>query len=857
MTVGRPCLPIDQHLDAILNGLDGANCVLIEAPPGTGKTTRVAPALVGLGGETASRSWTAPRRVLLIQPRRIAAKASAGRIAAELGQEVGRQAGYHIRFDRQLSGETKILCMTPGILLRRLQNDPILEDVSAVILDEFHERSVDYDLLLGMLRRIQVTLREDLKLVIMSATIDSTSILEYLPEVKTVRVAAQTYPVQILHAKFSAQPHVRPGQRITEGVSDAIVKMASSYEGDVLAFLPGAGEIHQVAKSLSHTAAKHQWNILPLYGSMRVEDQEMALAASPLRKIVLATNIAETSLTIDGVRIVVDSGYARVQRVDPATGLNRLMLEPISAASADQRTGRAGRTASGVCYRNWDEITGRSRAQHTDPEVLRVDLTAACLQLLCWGESDLQEFPWLTSPTQNSLESALAVLETIGAIHDGRPTPLGRTLVKMPLQPRLARLLLEGDRLGIAQQAARVGAILSERDILERSAVRGNSATGLADSLSAASSECDLMLRLAILEGKTRARAGLVNRNAATQIERAAKQLLRELPKTHGDGSQAEGPTDASAESRLHAALLKAFPDRLARRRSVGSNRGVMVGGRGVQLAKQSSVRRSEFFLCLDVDASRTEVNVRLASGVDPEQLVGPLRSIQVERFFNPTLGAVVSRERDCWCDLVLQERPVETPLDSQTAQLLAKAAAAKFRQLLPKSKPLLQLMDRIAWLAQELPEAGLPTFSEQSCVSLLENWCYGLRSLDELRKLPWESLIPSMLESAQRRQLDKHAPPTIALPRGRMAALEYVIGKPPVLAARIQELFGWKETPRLAGGKIPLLLHLLAPNGRVHQITDDLASFWENTYPSVRKELRGRYPKHAWPESPLETQGK
>lgn len=844
-----PVLPIDEDIARIVEAVATSRHTVIEAPPGSGKTTRVVPALAGSAVRSLSKlESVADEKVLLIQPRRIAARTAAERIAAEHGSATGQWAGYHVRFDRKISAATKIVAMTPGILLRRLQSDPILEDVSVVVLDEFHERSLEYDLLLGMLWRIADQLRPDLKLVVMSATLDTQSVLEYLPDAKRIVTEGRAYAVEIKHGRFDASRN-RTGtfEHIVAATADGITRMASKFDGDVLAFLPGVGEINEVSRRLDMVAVKHDWHVIQLHGSLSPEKQSEALSKSSRRKVILATNIAETSLTIDGVRIVVDSGYARVQRTDARTGLNRLQLEPISQASAGQRAGRAGRTAAGVCYRIWDEITGRSRPEYLSPEILRVDLTSATLQLLCWGESDLNAFPWVTSPTAESLNNALATLEHLGALTDQRPNDLAKQLVSLPLDPRLGKLMIVGGELKIKQDAALAAALLSERDVVLRDQWRP---TG----------ECDITARLALL--KNVRSSPTVHTAGAAQVQRAAKQLLREYDERGGSTLAAPEIDTGSLtpEQRLRFALLAAFPDRVAKRRQHGSPRGTMVGGKGVQLAKQSGTKKSEYFLCLDLDAKGAEAQIRIASPVDGAWLQGENRRAVVERFFNPTLAAVVSRRREYWCDLMLSEQPVETEADEDTARTLAQHAAQKFFQLLPKkNKDLMQWCARVEWLRHELvkgdtknEEVELPSFEGAQCAAMLENWCYGLRTFDQLKQLPWDSLLPSQLSSEAKKKLDTMAPPKIQLPRGRWVNLVYEPNKAPVLAAKIQELFGWHETPRLAGGRTPLLLHLLAPNGRPQQVTDDLASFWKNTYPVVRRDLRGRYPKHAWPENPL-----
>jgi ATP-dependent helicase HrpB len=574
------------------------------------------------------------------------------------------------------------------------------------------------------------------------------------------------------------------------------------------------------------------------------------LAPGANRKIILATNIAETSLTIDGVRIVIDSGWARVKSYDPTTGLDELRLEPISQASAKQRAGRAGRTQSGVCYRLWDEITGRSRPTHLEPEVLRTDLSSAVLQLLSWGQLP-EEFLWLTRPSEDAIVQARRVLHLIGAVSQDQLSELGSTILKFPVHPRLARLLVAAHRLEIPRAGSMAAALLSERDLFMKPGADRQRQRGVPPTTRARQWNCDITNKIMVwnqylYDHRTETELGTINLGAARNLSRTAEQFAQISQQELGE--QQEQPLD----SQLQQALLTAFPDRLARRRAATGPRGLMVGGRGVQLEASSGVR-SELFLCLDVDAGGAEASVRAASGIEFDWLQSKLLREVDERFYHPSQQSVVSRRRQYWIDLMLSETPIATPLDQTTAQILSLEAARQFERLLPaKDKELHSLINRIRWLNAAMPDAGMPSLEGTDLALSLNDWCLGKRSLDELRQLPWKNLVDSLLDSQQRKALDQHAPQSIKLPTGREVLLQYELGKAPILAARIQEFFGWQATPKLAGGRVPLTLHLLAPNQRCQQITDDLASFWKNTYPTVRKELRGRYPKHSWPENPL-----
>ncbi len=685
----------------------------------------------------------------------------------------------------------------------------------------------------------------------MSATLNTVSIAEYLGNPIVIRVPGQMYPVSIRHARLGSQlanPHHSPTRKIIESVSEQIPLAAERHDGDMLVFLPGVGEILQTARNIQSHADKQDWEVLPLYGDLSPQEQDRVLAPSACRKIILATNVAETSLTIDGVRIVIDSGWARVQRIDPAVGLNVLQLEPISQASAEQRAGRAGRTAPGVCYRMWDEATHRSRPRHTDPEILRIDLAGAALQLMCWGEHDLAQFPWLTAPRSDALTNATQVLQRLDAIAGDRPTELGKQLVSFPTHPRLARLLLAGHALGIPSAAALAAALLSERDVFDRRSGSNKSSLGG----QAATSDCDITARVIALDeflrtGRTDFPQGTLRIGAARGVERAASQLRELLIAQAGRIDR-----EAALERQLSQALLAALPDRVARRRDAHGPRGLMVGGRGVKLDSSSTVRAAELFVCVDVDAAGSEATVRQASAIERQWLDDQhVRQVD-ERFVHPSTGQILTRRRTYWFDLMLDETPVPTPLDEETANLLARSAATNWHKVFPADdKSLQSFLGRARWLADVLQDPAWPDLSDTGLQAQLAQWCAGQRDLDAVRALPWRALIEGMLSQAQRAQLMREAPESYTLPSGRHVLLAYEAGKPPVLAARIQEFFGLRETPRIAEGRVRLLLHLLAPNNRCQQITDDLASFWANTYQEVRKQLRGRYPKHNWPEDP------
>jgi len=562
---------------------------------------------------------------------------------------------------------------------------------------------------------------------------------------------------------------------------------------------------------------------------------------------VLATNVAETSVTVEGVTGVVDTGLARLLMFDAALGLDRLQLRPISRASADQRAGRAGRLQPGVCLRLWSLAAHRARPEQTEPEIRRVDLAGAVLHLLCLGEADVLRFPWLEAPREAAVVQALALLRRLGAIGEQRVTPLGRTLAQLPVHPRIARLLTEGQRFGHAERVALAAALLSERDPFVRSL---DSANRPASRRPATTS--DVLDRVEALEEYERSGVadgplGALNRGAARFVLHARDQLLRSLRRPGAASIAALPPGDAWLSS-----LLGAYPDRLARRREPGSNRGVMVGGRGVRLAESSGVREPELFLCVEVDAGQGETLVRQASAVQRDWL--PQRELHesIEVAFDAQTERVAVYRRIRFDDLVIEEASAALPDEGQTAQVLAAAAAEHLDRVLPTpDSPAGLYRTRVRCLREWMPELVLPALDESELADLLTWLCPGRRSFADLRQAPWLEAIQSRLTSRQRQSLEREAPERLEVPSGSRLVLRYEQGRPPVLAVRIQEVFGLRDTPRIAGGRVRVLLHLLAPNHRPQQVTDDLASFWENTYPQVRRELRARYPKHAWPEDP------
>lgn len=799
-------LPIDALLPRVVASLRENPCLVLRASTGAGKTTRLPQALMDV----------IPGKILLIEPRRLAARAAARRIAFEVGVRHGGVVGHHVRFDRQATASTRLVAMTPGIALNLLRDDPALEGVDCVILDEFHERGVETDLLAGLLKVVRDTLRPDLRLVVMSATLDAGRVSAYLGGCPTLDSPGRLHPVAVSHDPVAQGPDW-PG-----GVARAIARALDSREGDILVFLPGWREIRQVADKVP---ARPGVAVMPLHGDLSPEEQDEVLRpGSGARRIILATNVAESSVTVPGVRMVVDSGLARQLSHDPATGLDRLVTRPVCRASLAQRAGRAGREAPGTCLRLFSAHDESRRPEHDSAEILRVDPSPALLHLAAMGELD--RFDWLDAPSSAARGRALATLEMLGAIRGSRLTRRGETIARLPLPPRAGVLLAEGSRLGIPGLAARAAALLAEGDT-QRPARPDHPV------------DCDLLHRLdELFPAKGPARD--------PRLARVAANLERQV---------APGPSAAEPRRAFARAMLAAFPDRLARRREGGPGRAMMSGGRPVRLGPQSALTESDLLVCLDVDDQPGEAVARMASGIERTDLDPELVEVSTTLEFDERAERITGRRRHSFKGLVIDEREIPAPLDDDAAAMLASAARVRLESLLPGADtPAGILLARWRWLSRAVP-GTVPDINDAFWDDLLGRLCREERSLAGVRARDWHAALLEPLDYKTRRDLDELAPERLSLPSGGTARLVYEPGRPPVLAARIQELFGWKETPRVAGGRVRVLLHLLAPNFRPQQVTDDLESFWNTTYQVVRKELRGRYPRHPWPEDPWTAQ--
>ena len=747
-----PALPVDSFIPQIAAALDRKRAVVLVAAPGAGKTTRVPPALIDRG------------RVLLLQPRRVAARAMARRIAAERNWTIGREAGWHIRFERQFTNDTRLLVVTEGILTAYLQQDPLLSDVATIVIDEFHERSMHADLGLALAKQAWLA-RPDLRIVVMSATLDPEPVSTFLGGCDIINVPGSPHPLTVEYA---------PG----ESVSSAIGSLLPRTAGNILCFLPGAREIADAITAAQPIAGKHGVELVPLHGSLDSAGQDAALAAdltsgpaSPKRearrRVIVATNIAETSLTVSGVTTVIDTGLQKVARYDESRAIDALTTERVTADSADQRAGRAARLGPGIVRRLWDE---RDRLRpHREAEIHRVDLTGLLLSVLAWGARP-ETFEWFDAPSRDRLAAAMTLLEQLGAVEDGALTAIGRQMQRVPLSPRLARVLLAGHG---SFEACAACARLSEPAAADHRSVEQN-------------------------------------------LSNSAKTILGNRYRAH------------ITDTDLRTALLAGYPDRVAKARDRGTV--TLASGHGAIIAKDSGAESSEWMIALDVTAGRktatTQALLRLASPIDREWLT-PTRSETVHELDEAT-GTVKAKEIEWYHALILREHPI-APDDERRADLLVDAWMSR-----PPD-------DRSQRLLRRLEFAGIAS----DVRALAGEAARSARRLNDIvlteDVLPWET----------RQRLSRNAPDTLTVPSGRAMTIDYPGDGRAEVSVKLQELFGLGETPRIGPAHTPITFHLLAPNQRPVQTTQDLKSFWERTYPEVRKELRGRYPKHPWPEDP------
>ncbi len=835
-------LPIFSIIPQLLSTLQEKKSVILSSPPGSGKTTVVPLVLL-------EEEWLAGRSILLLEPRRLATRMAARRMATLLEEPVGRTVGYRVRFDSKVSAATRIEVVTEGILTRRLQGDPELADVGLVIFDEFHERSLHADLALALCLDVMNGLRDDLKILIMSATLDIANISSLLGDAGIVRGQGREYPVDIRYRE--EQVHKR-GYGAHSGITysffqcidrmkDGIIEAADQEQGDILAFLPGVGEILHTAQQLAGWAAGVGITLFPLHGNLPRKLQDQAVQPDPHgeRRLVLATAIAETSLTIEGVRIVIDSGWSRVLRFDPNSGLSRLTTERVSKASAEQRCGRAGRLAPGVCYRLWDIHIDRELKDHSRPEILDADLAWLALELAHWGVVDPGQLQWLDEPPAGHYSQAVNLLTFLGGLDEnGRITARGKRMAAMPMHPRLGRMLVAAEEHGGFKNACDLAALITERDIFRVH-------EGLRPT--------DIEARLHVLAeyrqaGRKTSPQPHIDASSCAAVDRAARQFRRLLHRSK---------TTKKSLS-VGALLAYAYPDRLAQLRPSSHDRYLLANGRGACLPVGDHLVNTPYLVAAHLDAGQTDGRIYLAASITEDEvfIVFKERIQCVEKvFWDSKRQEVVMARQEIFQKLILTSRPLAEADQAALQQAMLEGIRQMGLDVLPWTREARSLQARILLLREHMPELAWPDCSDQALLNNLAEWLgpylSGITRRQHLTDLDMTAVLKNRLDWKLQQMLDAQAPTHIRVPSGSNKRVDYAADSPPVLAVRLQELFGLADTPSLCRGRVQVMLHLLSPAQRPIQITQDLKGFWNNTYPEVKKELKGRYPKHHWPDDP------
>ncbi len=820
---GAPPLPIDAVLPALRDALARQCGAVLVAPPGAGKTTRVPLDLL-------DADWTAGGRILVLEPRRLAARAAATQMARLLGEEVGRTVGYRVRHESRVGARTRVEVVTEGILTRMVQHDPSLEGVAAVLFDEFHERHLTADLGLALTLEARAVLREDLRIVVMSATLETEPVARLLGDDAPVIVSeGRQFPVE------TRWRPPRDGVPVPLAVAAAVREACADTTGDLLVFLPGIADLHRVRGALSESPPVGDPEVLLLHGGLTLAEQDLVLRPSAAhRRVVLSTAIAESSVTLEGVRVVVDGGLARVPRFSPRSGMTRLETTRVSRASADQRRGRAGRVAPGVCVRLWGEGTHASLPARAVPEVLEADLAPLALELACAGIADPGSLRWMDLPPAGALQQGRALLADLGALDaEGRATSHGRAMAALGVAPRLAHLVLAGAARGCATLSCELAALLAERDVLRRDA-----------------SEHDSDVRSRIDAVRGRGASADVDRGRLERVRQEARALRRSL------GAEAHDADDDPA--RAGALVALAYPDRVAQRRPGDAPRFLLRNGRGARLPTAQPLGSAPYLAIADLDGDPAESRIWLAAPLDEEALRAAVGTALVrERIvaWDDATEAVRAVERERVGALVLVERPFRNADDALIAEALLARVGVLGVTALPWREPALRLRERLAFAHRHFAD-GYPDVSDAALLGTLGEWLApalaGMRRLADLSRLDLPALLLDRLDWPARQRLESLAPTHIEVPSGSRIAVDYAEPDAPVLAVRLQEVFGLRETPRVAEGRVPLTLHLLSPAHRPVQVTRDLASFWRTGYFDVRRDLKGRYPRHAWPDDPL-----
>ncbi len=827
-------LPVASIFKDLRQALDDNCCAVLQAPPGAGKTTAVPLNLLDVG-------WLRGRKIYLLAPRRLAARSAARRMACLLGESVGQTIGHRVRMDTRVGPQTRIEVMTEGVLTRMLQSDPALKGVGLVIFDEFHERSLDADLGLALCLDIQGVFNAELRLLVMSATLQTEAIAAVLGNTPVIAAKGRFHPVETRYVGS----HTPSGAMAD--VTRAVLAAIREERGSILVFLPGAAEIRQVARMLDGAGLGRQWQVTPLLGNLSPEEQDRAISPAPAgrHKIVLATSIAETSLTIEGIAMVVDSGLQRVPRFDVRSGMSRLVTLPVSQAAADQRRGRAGRQGPGVCLRLWSEAIQPTLPAARRPEILDADLCGLALELALWGVNHPSDLKWLDPPPESTYSAACELLQALGALdRRNRITGHGRRMAAMPVHPRLAHMLLMARRVGHTAAACDLAALLTERDPLRFD--RGQN-------------EVDLQLRFDVLHAL---RQGKGLPGSLARLNRAAcRNIIAVADRLRLLAGRARGGKTPSPLS-IGRLLAWAYPDRIAQRRPGERGRFLMTGGQGICLDPADPMAAEEFIVAVETDGNRLDGRIYRAAAYGQamleEQFAAELRWQDLVGW-DARSQSVASRRKLCLGALTLTSERLEQPDAGQVLAALIEGIAQSGMDALPWNKSLRNWQSRVCFLHRLFPETNeWPDLSDKRLVQRLNQWLApylsGMSRLRDLAQVDLRGALVSQLHPDRQRRIETLAPTHWTVPSGSRIPIDYT-GAIPVLAVRLQELFGLEQTPVIAGGRQPLLIHLLSPAGRPVQVTQDLAGFWKTGYPAVKKELKGRYPKHFWPDDPLKAQ--
>ena len=809
-------LPIEAIVPDLRQQLATNPLLLLQAPPGAGKSTILPIRLY-------QEPWLQGRKVLMLEPRRLAARSVASRMAHLIGEPLGQTIGFRVRFESQVTAATRIEVVTEGILTRKLQQDPALEDVGLIIFDEFHERSLHADLGLVLCRQVQELLRPDLRILVMSATLGAEHLSTTLGSAPVLTSQGRQHPIQHHYL-----PQDDP-QAIVPNMTRAIRRAMSETQGDILAFLPGTPEILRTQTALEEAGLPAR--ILPLYGDLPLRAQEQAILPDPqgARKVVLATSIAETSLTIEGVSVVIDSGWARQPRFDPRSGLTRLETVSVTRDAADQRAGRAGRLGPGTCYRLWAAAQQAQLVAQRVPEILQADLSPLALDLAQWGVDDATTLLWPTQPPAGALLQARNLLEQLGALHNNKISPLGLEIQRLPTHPRIAAMLLQGQRTGHAAIAADLAALIEERDPLPRT------------------SGTDLQLRLDALRDARAGHRTPADHAALSRVEKLAKawrRLLRQETNTK--------PTNHFTAGQL---LATAYPDRVAKQEGPESLRYRLSNGRKASLPQHDSLAREPWLSIAQLDAGLQEGRIFLAAPLDPQDLQDRFEN-KPKLTWDTREGQLIARQETLLFGLPVTTQPM-TDIPAQARLSVLCEAIRLSPDLLPWDETTRDWQARVLSLKTWRPQEPWPDVSDSTLLATLEDWLgpylSPIRRKDDFSKLDFKAILSGLLPWPLPQQLDTLAPSHIEVPTGSSIRLTYhPDGSTPILAVRLQEVFGWMQSPTINEGRTKLLMHLLSPAYRPVQVTQDLANFWHSTYTDVRKDLRGRYPKHHWPEDPF-----